>query len=407
MKGAVLALGLAAAADNVLAVDLLTDINTISRYWGQIASYVDNADNYFGVDYVGVPDGCKLEQAHLLQRHAQRGPTSYFDDGINDERFVEKLTNFTSANNNNSFTGPLAFLNDYEYFLPDGLLTGFGAITEFTAGVTFWNRYGRILFDAVPGQIAYNASFTNGTARPKPLLRTTSQARMENTEINWALGFFGPSFLATPDPTLANATSAYNLLIIPEGGSENNTLASYDSCFGDYDATTGYLGDLILENYIPTYLGPAAARLQQFAPAGFNFTANDTYAMQSLCAYESGYIGSSEFCPFFTADEWAGFENTLDIEYYYDYGYGNPTGRSQGLGYLQEVLARLQNQYITSSNSSVNSTLDNNPETFPLGQKMYADFSHDDIIVSVLTAMSMDYFKDPPSISQFPPNPNR
>jgi hypothetical protein len=36
--------------------------------------------------------------------------------------------------------------------------------------------------------------------------------------------------------------------------------------------------------------------------------------MQSICAYEYAYIGISDFCGLFTADEWAGFENTLDIE---------------------------------------------------------------------------------------------
>lgn len=102
---------------------------------------------------------------------------------------------------------------------------------------------------------------------------------------------------------------------------------------------------------------------------------------------------------------WIVFELTLPD--YYDYAYGNPTGRAQGLGYLQELLARLTNQYITTSNSSVNVTLDNNPNTFPLGQPFYADFSHDDIIISVLTAMSMDYFRDPPSLSQYPPNSTR
>ena len=67
----------------------------------------------------------------------------------------------------------------------------------------------------------------------------------------------------------------------------------------------------------------------------------------------------------------------------------------------------MEHVYLTASNSSVNYTIDNNPTDFPLGQTFYADFSHDDIIVSVLTAMSMDYFKDPPSLTQFPPNPNR
>lgn len=109
----------------------------------------------------------------------------------------------------------------------------------------------------------------------------------------------------------------------------------------------------------------------------------------------------------FTEDEWSGFESTLDQEYYYDYAWGNPTGRAQGIGYLQELLARLTNQFITSSNSSVNSSLTNNTRDFPPGQKFYADFSHDDIIISVLTAASVDYFRDPPSLTEYPPNPDR
>jgi hypothetical protein len=43
------------AADN-----LLTDISRISRSWGQISVYADNDEDYFGVDYVGLPDGCQI-----------------------------------------------------------------------------------------------------------------------------------------------------------------------------------------------------------------------------------------------------------------------------------------------------------------------------------------------------------
>ncbi len=53
--------------------------------------------------------------------------------------------------------------------------------------------------------------------------------------------------------------------------------------------------------------------------------------------------------------------------------YGQATGRAQGIGYLQEVLARLNQEYITVSNSSVNSTLDNNATEFPLGQRFYME----------------------------------
>lgn len=291
----------------------------------------------------------------------------------------------------------------------ESYLTGLGAATEFSSGVAFWNRYGRTLYNASVAQLAYNATSSNGTARPKPVLRTTGQSRIENSQINWALGFFGTSFQRIPDPTLKNFTDGdlFDVVIIPEGGTENNTLASYDSCLNEGVSGIGDLGDQDLEKYIPKYLADATKRMQAYVPSGFNFTVNDTYAMQSICAYETNYIGSSDFCNFFTEDEWAGFENTLDIEYFYDYAAGNPTGRAQGIGYVQELIARLTNQYITSSNSSVNSTITNNAQDFPLGRPFYADFSHDDIIISVLTAMSLDYFREAPSLTQYPPDPKR
>lgn len=67
----------ASSASNSSSTKLLTDINVIKQYWGQISPYADNADSYFGVEDVGLPDGCAIEQAHLLQRHANRFATSY------------------------------------------------------------------------------------------------------------------------------------------------------------------------------------------------------------------------------------------------------------------------------------------------------------------------------------------
>ncbi|KAF2766669.1 phosphoglycerate mutase-like protein [Teratosphaeria nubilosa] len=405
-------IGVAALVGQALAAPndtLISDTNVISQYWGQISTYRDNADNYFGVQDVGLPDGCQIEQAHSLQRHAQRFPTGSFDDGLNDERFGAKVYNFTSANPSKKFTGPLAFLNSYRYIMGESYLTNIGADTEFVSGSTFWNRYGRILYNATAGQLQYNASYPNGTARPKPVLRTTGQSRIENSQINWALGFFGVSWYETPQPSLASFGngSLFDVVIIPEGGTENNTLASYDSCFED-TLQSEDLGDVdLFYQYVPLYLQNATARMNQYAPSGFSFTVNDTYAMQSICAYEHGYIGMSDFCGLFTEAEWQGFEQTLDIEYYYDYAWGSPTGRAQGLGYQQELLARLTNQYITSSNSSVNSSLDNNAAEFPLGRPFYADFTHDDIIVSYLTSASVDYFREAPSLTQYPPDPNR
>lgn len=254
--------------------NLLTDINVIQKYWGQITPYFDNNETYFGVSDTGLPNSCQIEQVHLLERHGSRFPTGGYDDGGNDVNFATRLQNLTAANATAKFTGPLSFLNGYRYNLGSGLLVGEGAVQSFEGGVTFWQRYGRVLYNATQGQLAYNASYPNGTARVKPTLRTTGQSRIYNSEINWALGFFGPSFMTVPSPTIANASTPFNLVVIPEGGTENNTLASYDSCFNDNDDTIGYLGDISLEKYVNIYLQDATARLQQYAPSGFTFTVN-------------------------------------------------------------------------------------------------------------------------------------
>ncbi len=124
--------------------------------------------------------------------------------------------------------------------------------------------------------------------------------------------------------------------------------------------------------------------------------------MQFICAFETNAFGSSPFCSLFTSAEWAAFSHTFDQLLYYDYSFGNPTGRAQGIGYLQELLARLRGQYINFSNSSVNSTIDKEASDFPLDGELYIDFTHDTTVVSLLTAMSMDYFKQPPGMGKFP-----
>lgn len=145
------------------------------------------------------------------------------------ETFAAKVHNFTKANPKAKFKGPLEFLNTWTYELGEGLLTATGSDTEFKSGVNFWNKYGRLLYNAGVGQPRYNASLVN---RPKPTLRTTNQARILESANYWAAGFFG-----------INSADDYNLVVIPEGGTENNTLASYDSCPNFFNASIYYMGD--------------------------------------------------------------------------------------------------------------------------------------------------------------------
>lgn len=90
------------------------------------------------------------------------------------------MTNFTKANANASFSGPLEFLNTYQYQQTEGYLTGLGSETEYASGVSFWNSYGRtckesslfpqlqmmlnayLVYNASAGQLQYSPTFDNG-----------------------------------------------------------------------------------------------------------------------------------------------------------------------------------------------------------------------------------------------------
>ena len=124
------------------------------------------------------------------------------------------------------------------------------------------------------------------------------------------------------------------------------------------------------------YLANATSRLHALAP-GYNWTVTDSYNAQSLCAYETVAFGFSQFCALFTYAEWQGYEYSVDINFNGNDGFASPTGRAVGIGYVQEVLARLQGHVITSPEGQLNVTLDNNTQTFPLNQSLYFDFSHD------------------------------
>lgn len=114
--------------------------------------------------------------------------------------------------------------------------------------------------------------------------------------------------------------------------------------------------------------------------------------MQTLCPYETAIMGNSAFCSLFTEQEWLDFNYNIDIQYYGDYSFGASTGRAQGIGYVLELAARLQGKLIHSSDTSINYTFDNNEAQFPLNQPLYMDMSHDSNIISVLTALGLQYF---------------
>ncbi|GAB1199382.1 hypothetical protein APSETT444_008729 [Aspergillus pseudonomiae] len=134
------------------------------------------------------------------------------------------------------------------------------------------------------------------------------------------------------------------------------------------------------------------ARLKKYFPDSFNLTTSDVLAMMNLCPYEYATLGSSSFCHLFTEQEWADFAYNLDMRLYGASAFGSPTGRAQGIGYLLELAARLEEKLITSSDTSINTTYDSDAATFPLHQPLYMDMTHDKVIIGTITALGLQYF---------------
>ena len=73
---------------------------------------------------------------------------------------------------------------------------------------------------------------------------------------------------------------------------------------------------------------------------------------------------------------------SLDLQFWYDSAFGSPVARIQGIGYVQELVARLTRTPITVHNTSTNATINDNPILFPLGQSLYVDATHEGVVLN-------------------------
>ena len=162
--------------------------------WGNLSPYTDSTG--FGIDK-GFPAECELSQVHVLHRHGQRYPSSWPTDGGAMQSFADKIANYSKQNPDKKVgSGPLSFLNDWEYVLGNNLLLPSGAAAEATAGALFWSQYGRLLYRAGRGDAIYDPSMNvwpNGTARPKPTFRTTDYPRILESARWWLSKYYSLS----------------------------------------------------------------------------------------------------------------------------------------------------------------------------------------------------------------------
>lgn len=343
---------------------------------GEFAPY-HPATNLFPemVEYSDVPRQCTITQVHILHRHGAKYPDKGHKDGPGN--FGQKIRDQREDDDQRlEVSGDLMFLEEWDYDLGQKILTHAGSEQMFTSGVKHFYDYGRLL-DGFPH---------------KPVFRTTSHSRVLDSARYFALGFFG-----------WDATEKYNLEVLTEEDFQNNTLAPKNAC-RNADNDDYMFGDYLSSQWQPVYLESPRQRLQKDIHS-MTLSHTDVYNMMLACAYETYGDGFSHFCPLFTAEDWRNFEYDQDLQTVGDHGFMNPTGRAQGIPYVQDLVARLKKHTFTGPVTAQNMTLELNETYTPLDQPIYADFSHHSVITGVMTALNLTQFKaylDPTR-----PDPNR
>ncbi|KIY44827.1 phosphoglycerate mutase-like protein [Fistulina hepatica ATCC 64428] len=334
------------------------------RSWGNLSPWFSLPRGIFGLESgPEPPETCAITGLHFLHRHGARYPTSYASYGGPaglSSRLHQNAADWNA-------TGDLNFLNNWTHKLGEEILTPFGRQQLFDLGVSMRMRYGFLL-----------KNFTE--ANTIPVFRTESQDRMLASAMNFAIGFFGYPF-----------EGQYQQSITIEAPGFNNTLAPYETCPNARIKSKADRGYYYVSEWANVYLKDAQARLQKQLP-GFTLSIEDVYTMQQMCAYETVALGFSKFCELFTVEEWEGFDYALDLGFWYNSAFGSPVARVQGVGYVQELIARLTHTPIAMHNSSTNATLDDNPVTFPLGQSLYVDATHEVVVLNVITALNLTTF---------------
>lgn len=313
----------------------------------------------------------------MLSRHGARYPTTGQFAAT-----IPKLFNTTTREW--KAKGQLSFLNDWTNKLGAEILVPVGKQEYVSLSLSLKSLLADLssrLFDSgVLHQYEYGHLYPNDGS--KIVARSTTQDRMTQSAEYFLAGFFG---LQWPN----NAS----LELIIEQNLFNNSLAGYFQC-NNSNTNQSQQGTVAQKKWAGVYLADATKRLQSMIEPSDTINVTDVFNFQSLCAYETVALGYSDFCGLFTYEEWEGYEYSVDISFAGNNAFQSPTGRAVGIGWVQEVRARLLQHLITNATAQVNYTLDGMESTFPLNQTLYFDFSHDTNIMGILTAWGLTQFSE-------------
>lgn len=337
--------------------------------------------------------GCEVDQVNLFMRHDFRGPSKGVASGI--AAMISKFVNASTSDNaqwafkigDGQDHPELEFLShleeNYSPVTPE-LLTAYGEQDAHASGYRFKTKYEHLL-----GRKDWYNAPTNQTL--PVFVRTTDQSRVNVTSWAFSEGFMGLDWhqrLAAPLLTLPDSLSTFNDSLATGTCPSSANDTSSDDAFSAWNKV---------------YLPNVVERLQRALP-NLNLTTSDVQALQNACPFQSAYLSHlSPFCAIFSQREWELYSYGQDLQQYENAGYGGPLGRAWSVGWVNELLARLTDSPVQDE-TSTNSTLDANNQTFPLGLPVYLDFTHDTQLASAVAVMGL--LKDKLD-SAGPPQKNR
>ncbi|CAD6453821.1 905aaf9e-c740-4d0c-89ae-0208da39154b [Sclerotinia trifoliorum] len=332
----------------------------ISHFWGQYSPYFSVPSEISA----SVPDQCEISFAQILSRHGARDPTA--GKTVKYMALIDKIHNTTT-----SYGADYTFIKKYEYSLGSDQLSVFGQQELINSGIKYYNRYKSLA-----------SSIT-------PFVRSSGQDRVVESAQNWTQGFH--SARLSDSSSTANASYPFNIVIISEDKGSNNTL-DHGLCTTFEDGPDSTIGNSAQATWASIFTPKITSRLNSNLP-GANLTMADTIEFMDLCPFNTvasptGII--SPFCNIFSAAEWKAYDYYQSLGKYYGFSWGNPLGPTQGVGFTNELIARLTNSPV-QDHTSTNHTLDDNPATFPVDSsiKLYADFSHDNDMTAIFSALGL------------------
>ncbi|KAM0354064.1 hypothetical protein ACHAPU_001099 [Fusarium lateritium] len=327
--------------------------NDISRLWGQYSSFFSVPSE---IDS-STPDDCEVTIAVVLSRHGARYPTTAKSEAYNATiaRLQKSVTKYSKG---------YEWLKDYTYHLGSEDLTELGQDQMTNSGKAFYERYMGL------------------AERTEPFVRASGSDRVVMSSYNFTQGFYASRGESGDDYT-------DDVLVIPEESGINNTL-SHGSC-ASFEKDDALGENLVQTAWGNKFLPPIRDRLNRDLRKA-KLSLKETVYLMDLCPFNTvntpDGVGQSRFCDLFSIEDWRSYNYFMTLGKYYQYGNGNLMGPTQGVGYVNELISRLTRKPV-NDHTTTNSTVDSNPAMFPLDRALYADFSHDNTMVSIFSALGL------------------